>query len=157
MSDTKSEATSAIVMVSANGRNSSPVMSLTRAIGRNTATVVAVDAVTAVATSLTAARIAVLFSSPSDRCRLMFSMTTIESSTTRPIAIVSAPRVSTFIVYPVASIPMKVTSTETGIEIAVTIVERTDSRNSRMTSTAAARPSSPSRARLSIDCSMNGA
>ena len=47
----------AIVTVSAKGRNSSPVMSPTNAIGRNTATVVIVDDVIAVATSRTASRI----------------------------------------------------------------------------------------------------
>ena len=93
VSETNSDAASAMVTVSANGRNSSPVMSPTSAIGRNTATVVAVDAVTAPATSRTAARIASSRSGVKERCRLMFSITTIESSTTRPTAIVSAPSV----------------------------------------------------------------
>ena len=93
VSDTKSDAASAIAVVSANGRKSSPVMSPTRARGRKTAIVVTVDAVIAVATSLTPTRIAVFLSSPRPRCRLMFSTTTIESSTTRPIEIVSAPSV----------------------------------------------------------------
>ncbi len=52
---------------------------------------------------------------------------------------------------------MKVISTEAGIEIAVTIVERIESRKTRMTMTAIARPSMPSTASDSIDCSMNGA
>ena len=55
--------------------------------------VVAVAAVIAVATSFTPTRIACIFSSPSARWRLMFSTTTIESSTTRPIEMVMAPRV----------------------------------------------------------------
>ena len=93
VSETKRDAASAMVTVNAKGRNSSPVMSPTSAIGRNTATVVAVDAVTAPATSLTALRMAGSFSSPRPMCLLMFSMTTMESSTTRPIAIVRAPRV----------------------------------------------------------------
>ena len=54
VSATSSDESSAIVTVSANGRNSSPVTSPTNAIGRNTATVVMVDAVTAPATSRTA-------------------------------------------------------------------------------------------------------
>lgn len=53
--------------------------------------------------------------------------------------------------------PMKVSSTEVGIEMAVTIVERTDSRNTRMTMTAKTRPSVPSVASASIELSMNGA
>src|SRR5215207_10524433 len=52
---------------------------------------------------------------------------------------------------------MKVISTEVGIEIAVTSVARTDNRNTRITSTANSRPSSPSVASDSIDCSMYGA
>jgi hypothetical protein len=93
VSETSSDASSAIVTVNENGRNSSPVMPSTRASGRNTATVVIVDAVIAPATSRTACTIVAALSTPATRCRLMFSMTTMESSTTRPIAIVSAPSV----------------------------------------------------------------
>ena len=64
VSDTRSEATIAIVTVIANGRNSSPTMSPTKTIGRNTATVVIVDAVIAAATSRTARRIASPLSAP---------------------------------------------------------------------------------------------
>ncbi len=96
VSATSSDASSATVTVIANGANNWPIMPPTNAIGRNTATVVSVDAVTAPLTSRTAVRTAWRFSSPYARCRLMFSSTTIESSTTRPIAIVSAPSVSRF-------------------------------------------------------------
>ena len=82
-----------MVTVSANGRNNSPVTSPTKAIGRNTATVVIVDAVMAPATSRTARTIVAARSTPATNCRLMFSMTTMESSTTRPMAIVNAPSV----------------------------------------------------------------
>ncbi len=82
-----------MVTVTANGRNSSPVTSPTNAIGRKTATVVIVDAVIAPATSRTARTMVVARSTPWTIWRLMFSITTIESSTTRPIAIVKAPRV----------------------------------------------------------------
>ena len=57
--------------------------------------VVIVEAVIAVATSRTPVLIAVSLSSPRARCRLMFSMTTMESSTTRPIEMVMAPSVRT--------------------------------------------------------------
>jgi hypothetical protein len=50
-----------------------------------------------------------------------------------------------------------VTSSDSGIEIAVTIVERTENRKSRITSTAKIRPSPPSVVRSSTDFSMNGA
>ncbi|KJL32795.1 hypothetical protein RL72_00147 [Microbacterium azadirachtae] len=87
----------------------------------------------------------------------MFSITTIESSTTRPIAIVSAPSVRMFSEYPNAWIPMNVIRTLVGMEIAVTSVERTESRNTRITSTAKTSPSRPSWASDSMDCWMNGA
>ena len=80
-----------------NGRNSSPVMPETMATGTKTATVVRVEAVTAPDTSRTEATMSsgVSGSSPVSR-RLMFSITTIESSTTRPTATVSAARVKMF-------------------------------------------------------------
>ena len=59
--------------------------------------------------------------------------------------------------YPKAWMPTKVMSTLVGIEIAATRVERTDSRNTKITSTAKTRPSRPSCASASIDCSMYGA
>ena len=62
VSATNSDAVIAIVTVRANGRNSSPVTSPTNAMGRNTATVVTVEAVTAEATSRTARRIEGIFS-----------------------------------------------------------------------------------------------
>ena len=52
---------------------------------------------------------------------------------------------------------MKVISTEVGIEIAVTRVARTESRNTRITRTAKIRPSRPSSVSASIDSWMNGA
>ena len=62
--ETSSEDSSAMVTVSANGRNSSPARPATKAIGRKTATVVRVDAVMAPATSRMEVRIAVIFASP---------------------------------------------------------------------------------------------
>ena len=49
------------------------------------------------------------------------------------------------------------TSSDSGIEIAVMTVARTESRKMRMTTTAKTRPSTPSLTRSSIDCLMNGA
>ena len=92
--DTSNDAPSAKATVIANGRKSSPTTPDTMATGANTMTVVRVDAVTAPATSLTEARMspAVRVRCPAAR-RLMFSTTTIESSTTRPTATVSAANV----------------------------------------------------------------
>ncbi len=91
---TSSEASRASELVMANGRNSSPTWPPTSASGRKTATVVRVEAVIAVATSRTPVSTASDRRCPSPRWRWMFSITTMESSTTRPIAIVRAPRVS---------------------------------------------------------------
>ena len=57
VSETSSEASKAMVTVTANGRNSSPACPETSPIGRKTATVVSVELVTAPATSRTARRI----------------------------------------------------------------------------------------------------
>ncbi len=54
----------AMVTVRANGEKSSPTMSPTSAIGIKTATVVKVEAVIAPATSRTAVKMALIFSSP---------------------------------------------------------------------------------------------
>ena len=48
-------------------------------------------------------------------------------------------------------------SSDSGIEMAVMIVERTESRNTRMISTAKPSPSPPSTARSWMDCSIDGA
>src|SRR6266545_4313581 len=94
VSETKSDASSATVTVTPKDENSCPTSPDTNAIGRNTATVVSVEDVTAPATSRTPLMTASRFGSPYPRWRLMFSSTTIESSTTRPTEMVSAPRVS---------------------------------------------------------------
>ncbi len=53
--------------------------------------------------------------------------------------------------------PMKVTSSEAGIEIAVTSVERIETRKTKITRIAAARPSRPSVASVSMERSIEGA
>ena len=97
VSETNSDAVSASATVVEKGRNSSPVMPDTTATGTKTATVVKVEAVTAPATSRTEAMMSsgVSGSGPVSR-RLMFSITTMESSTTRPTATVMAARVKMF-------------------------------------------------------------
>ena len=109
------------------------------------------------ATSETAARMLENLSPPEACRRRIASMTTIESSTTRPTEIVSAPRVSIFSVSPPIHRPIRAMRRESGIEIAVMIVARTDSRKTRMTRTAKISPSPPSLSRSWMDCSMNGA
>ena len=53
--------------------------------------------------------------------------------------------------------PISVTSSDSGIETAVTRVDRTEARNTRITSTANPSPRMPSCTRVWMDCSMNGA
>ena len=75
----------------------------------------------------------------------MFSMTTIESSTTRPMATVRPPSVMTLSVTLVClrkTIAMRI---ESGIEIAAMIVARQFRRKMRMTMTANSAPRRPSR------------
>ena len=95
--DTSSEATSAMRHGDRERPEQLPGDAGDHATGRNTATVVRVDAVTAPATSVTEATMSpgVSGSGPVSR-RLMFSITTIESSTTRPTATVIAARVKMF-------------------------------------------------------------
>ena len=87
----------------------------------------------------------------------MFSITTIESSTTRPIAIVRPPRVKMLREKSASPKPMKVIRTEVGMETAVMMVDFTLSRKTRITKTAKLRPKIPSVVRSSIDFSINGA
>src|SRR5579871_66233 len=74
--------------------------------GKNTITVVIVDANTASATSSAPSRAAAAGLFPSAKCRLMFSSTTTESSTNRPIASAKPPSVITFVVDPFKNNPI---------------------------------------------------
>ena len=87
----------------------------------------------------------------------MFSRTTIESSTTRPIETVSAPRVRMFSEYPPPYNPSNAITSENGMDSAVTTVDRTESRKTRMTRIAIPSPSSPSSVSAVMDSWMNGA
>ncbi len=80
----------------------------------------------------------------------MFSSTTIESSTTRPMAMVRAPRVSMFRDRSRVHSTISARTTDSGMDTAVTSVERTDARKTRMIRTAKSRPSAPSVVRPSM-------
>ena len=86
----------------------------------------------------------------------MFSITTIESSTTRPTATVRAARVNRLREYSPSHRPIIAISSDSGIEIAVMIVERTDSKKTKMIVMAKARPRPPSTSRSCSDCSIRG-
>src|SRR5699024_12013698 len=125
--------------VSAKGRKSSPAMPSTSRIGTNTMTVTTVEEITADETSPVALVIVLSFDSPLGaclRCRMMFSMTTMESSTMRPMVIINPARDIILTVVPVASMPTNANSTDNGMVIPVMMVGRSDNRNTKMTKTA---------------------
>ena len=65
--------------------------------------------------------------------RWMFSISTMASSTTMPMASTMASSVSTLIEAPKNAITMKAAMTETGIATMATMVERQSRRKTRMT------------------------
>ncbi len=71
--------------------------------------------------------------SPSVICRCTFSITTMASSTTRPVASVMPNRVSELIEKPKTLINAKVPTSETGIVTAGMMVARQSCRNRKMT------------------------
>lgn len=86
----------------------------------------------------------------------MFSRTTIESSTTRPMAIVSAPSVSMLRERSRVHSTISARTTDSGMDTAVTRVERIDARKTRMTRAAKSRPRAPSVVRPSMDLETAG-
>ena len=86
VSDTTSEIISAMETVSAWSLNNWPATPCTNTSGKNTATVVSVDATTAMLTSFAPAMEEARMPSPFSRCLAMLSSTTMESSTTMPVA-----------------------------------------------------------------------
>ncbi len=78
-----------------------PAIPLTKSSGAKTATVVKVDAVTALATSDAPATEAFLESAPSSTCLTTFSRTTMALSTTIPAAMTRLISDMTLIVYPI--------------------------------------------------------
>ena len=76
--------------VTANSRKSRPTMPPMRRIGMKTATSETLIENTVKAISRAPRRAASSGEAPSSRCRVMFSITTIASSTTKPVAIVRA-------------------------------------------------------------------
>ncbi len=74
-------------IIQPNCWNNTPAKPVIRVIGKNTAKIVNVDAITDRETSPVACIAACLGSLPFSRCEVIFSNTTIASSTTNPIAI----------------------------------------------------------------------
>ena len=115
----KAEIATEKAMVSANWRKRIPVVPGKSATGTNTDTSTSEVAITAPATSFMAAEAALCGSLiPSVMCRSTFSMTTMASSTTSPVASVMPNKVSVLIEKPSSLMKMKVPISDTGIAIA---------------------------------------
>ena len=121
--------------VTANSRNSRPTIPPISKIGINTAISDRLIETTVNPISLAPRRVASCGDIPSSRWRVMFSITTIASSTTNPVAIVKAISDRLLMLYPsrymTPNVPIKDTGTATlGISVA-----RRLRRNTNTTST----------------------
>src|SRR6476646_11147694 len=117
-------------IVSANCRNRMTVVPGNSATGTNTATSTSEVAITAPATSFIATDAALCGSViPSVMCRSTFSITTIASSTTNPVASVIPNSVSVLIENPKRFTKINVPINDTGIVIAGINVLRQSCRN----------------------------
>ena len=90
VSETSSEISTAIDSVTANSRNSRPTMPPISRIGRNTAISDRLIDSTVKPTSRAPSSAASKRGMPASMWRVMFSSTTMASSTTKPVAMVSA-------------------------------------------------------------------
>ena len=126
-------AISEYVIVSARSTNICFVIPSTKTIGRNTQTVVIVDAVIAPATCLAPFTEALMAEYPRLLSLYMFSITTTELSTSIPTPTASPESEIIFIVTPLKYIRTIANTTESGIEKATIKVGLKSLRNSRST------------------------
>ena len=137
---TTRDARRAIIIVKQKSSNITEAIPPLSAIGRNTSTVVRVDAITAINISLEPF-IAASFASPHSCLTLkIFSRTTIELSTSIPTTRVRAQRVIRFRVISWNFISANVASRDVGIDTAITRVVFIFPRNRKTTSTASKAP-----------------
>src|SRR5665213_507637 len=121
-------------MVSENCLYRMPVVPGKKLTGTNTEISTSDVATTALVTSRMAAEVAsIALAAPSSRCRCTFSMTTIASSTTNPVASVMPNSVSELIEKPNILMNANVPISDTGIVTAGMIVARQSCRNRKMT------------------------
>ena len=120
------------VMVSAWSRNNCPATPCTNTSGKNTATVVRVDAITAIETSRAPLTAACRIVAPASRMRAMFSSTTIESSTTIPVASASPPSDMTLRLTPAWPMKKNVVIRDIGSDRKMMNVLRTSLRKKKM-------------------------
>src|SRR5258707_10925805 len=130
----KAEIETETAMVRANCRKRIPVVPGKSPTGTNPATRTSEVATTAPATSFIATEAALCGSvMPSTMCRSTFSITTIASSTTNPVASVMPNSVNVLIENPKALMNIKVPTSDTGIVIAGINVLRQSCKNKKMT------------------------
>ena len=133
-----SEIITAADSVTANSRNSRPVCPPMNSSGMNTATSDTLIDNTVKPTSLAPSSAALKRSIPASMWRLVFSSTTMASSTTKPVATVSAIRLRLFRLKPSKYMTPKVPSSDTMVATAGMTVARALRKNALTTSTTSA-------------------
>src|SRR5437773_4523641 len=124
-----SETAIATDSVTANSRKRRPTMPPIRRMGMKTATSEVLIESTVKPTSLEPRRVASVGESPCSRYRVMFSITTMASSTTKPVEMVSAIKDKLSTLYPskymTAKVPIKETGTATpGMMVAHPVTQK---------------------------------
>ena len=153
--ETRKEANSEHEMVNVSGMKRSRACPSRNTVGRKTTMVVMVETKIGIATSRAASSTARRRGlSAMARWRLMFSSSTMESSTRRPTASASPPRVKMLSVCPRRYMAIIVRSSESGMAMEMISVETSDRRKSRMTRKASTEPMAASCHRLRMDCLM---
>ncbi len=138
VSDTTSEIMTAADKVMANSRNSRPTCPSMNNSGMNTATSDRLIDSTVKPTSRAPCSAAAMRSMPASMWRVVFSSTTMASSTTKPVATVSAIRLRLLRLNPSRYMMAKVPSSDTTVATAGITVARALRRNSPTTSTTSA-------------------
>ena len=141
MRATTSEKNTEIAAVHPNWTKNLPTIPVMNAVGRKTAISVKVVAITARPISSAASIAAWNGVLPICRWRMMFSISTMASSTRMPITSDSESSVTTLIAKPKMYITPKVGMIESGKAVAETKVARQSRRKNQTTSTASSAPS----------------
>ena len=161
VSEIRSENRIAIESVTANSWNNKPTMPGISKIGMNTAISERLIEITVKLTSALPRSAASRTSIPASTCRTMFSSTTTASSTTKPVAMVSAISERLSMLYPSKYIGPKVPKMDSGRTAAGISVARGDCRNTKTTpitsNTAKTRVRSVSPTAAVTDCERSSA
>ena len=141
MRATTNEKNTAMAAVQPNCTKNFPATPLMKAVGRNTAIKVKVVAITARPISSAASIAASLGDLPMRKCRMMFSISTMASSTKMPTTNDRLSNVTTFSEKPAQCMAAKVGMTDSGKAMAETKVARQSRRKNHTTTTASSAPS----------------